>query len=130
MKLNDFLSSLCVVDHNKRFNSKSSSQMGENNSQVNGEKPIDSSRNVNLLKDRSFVKLSGFLNKKQQQNMPPNSNVHKNSSNLVKIKFPSINNNSSTNNNDFENFDKDNSNIFASSSFVKSESAYKDTIKS
>ena len=126
----------CILDHNKRFNSKSSSQMGENNSQVNGEKPIDSSRHVNLLKDRSYVKLSGFLNKHQNNNQPNgrliNSTGHKNSSNLVKIKFPSINNNNPTiaNSNDFESGEKDN--IFASSSFVnaKSESAYKDTIKS
>ncbi len=104
--------------------------MGENNSQVNSEKPIDSSRHLNILKDHSFVKLSGILNKHQHQQ----TGQSKNSSNLVKIKFPSISNNlAGANNNDFENDEKEtNNNIFASSSFVnvKSESAFKDTIKS
>ena len=108
------------IDHNKRFNSKSSSQMGDNNSQVNGEKPFESSKNVNTLADRSLVKLSGYENKQSVPSDPTKS------VNMVKLKFPSINNTTSTN----KDFHVEKDNIFSSNSFVKSESAYKDTIKS
>lgn len=98
--------------------------MGENNSQFYGEKPIASRNPFNA---KSNIKLYSLIaNEDDKRDELTNSDkTNKKSANLVKIKFPTI---SSANKTDFDNASP--GNLFASSSFVKSENTYKDTIKS
>lgn len=106
---------LKLKDHNKRFNSKSNNMLGENSS-VTSEKPIQYSKKQTKTAN-SLIKLSKMLDK----GTIPSSKSSK-SGKLVKLKFPAI-----SNSNDYDNDKED---VFASSSFVKSESVFKDTIKS
>ena len=97
--------------------------MAENNSQFYGEKPTASRNPFNA---KSNIKLYSLIaNENDRRDELTKSDKTKNSANLVKIKFPTI---SSANKTDFDNASP--GNLFASSSFVKSENTYKDTIKS
>ena len=74
---------------------------------------------MNNHEANSILNLTKIFQKKHHDM----SNDESKSANLVKIKFPSINHKNN-------NIESEEENIFASSSFVKSESAYKDPIRS
>ena len=135
------LTSIEPLDHNSKFKAKSTS-VGETGGQFLGEKaatrdPFNSKSNIKLfsiLSSADTHEKKDLPVKSSDHHHHHHSQIHHHgankSANLVKIKFPSIKAGKHAKVAEYDRDQASAGNLFASSSFVKSENTFKDTIKS